>query len=447
MTTLYGKFLYPAYHWLRRDGINDARRESERNQWLPIAEMLDMQQKKLSRLLMFARDNVPHYRDCLKGIDLQEGHPVSQRDIRQIPLLTKNIIRHSKSTLVSDDLAGNHLFSNSTSGSTGEPIRFYTDFYSKAHRAAAELRSDSWTGWKLGEPYVRLWGAAMDLKQGDQLRNKLRGKLARGHSLSSFDLSPPKMDEYIEVIKSVRPTLFIAYPGPMEQFAIHCKDREVSFPSIKGVVSSAETLWPHQREIIEEAFGVKVFDRYGSREVGQIASECQARNGLHISIDRLYLEVLDEAGQACPPGMEGRIVITDLDNFGMPFIRYEIGDRGTISETTECGCGRGLPLLQRVEGRTMDMVATPDGRKLGGTFWTLLLRTRPGLRQIQVVQEDLSGVNIYYVPDDDFKSDVLDYFANRIMQHCGSEFTVRFCEQESIQLTVSGKQRVVVSKL
>lgn len=447
MTTLYGKFLYPAYHWLKRDGINDARHKSERIQWLSTAEVLDLQQKKLLQLLLFARGTVPHYRDCLNSIDLREGRPVSRQDISRIPTLTKEIIRNSLGALVSEDITGNRLFDNSTSGSTGEPIRFYTDLYSKAHRAAAELRSDSWTGWNLGEPYVRLWGAPMDLKQSELLRMKLRSKLARGQSLSSFELSPPKMDEYIEVINKIRPTLFVAYPGPIEQFAIHCKDREVSFPSIKGVVSSAETLWPHQREIIEDAFGIKVFDRYGSREVGQIASECQTHNGLHISADRIFLEILDEDGQPCPSGTAGRIVVTDLDNFGMPLIRYEIGDRGIISETTECSCGRGLPLLQRVEGRTMDMIATPDGRKLGGTFWTLLLRTRPGFRKIQVVQDELSGVTINYVPDDNFQNDVLDYFGDKIKQHCGSEFIVRFCEQESIELTVSGKQRIVVSKL
>lgn len=447
MKTLYSRFLYPAYHWLKKDGINDARRKFERNQWMSADAIFNLQQQKLSRLLVFARDNVPYYRDCLKDFELSAGTPVSPETIRRIPTLTKDIIRQSQDGLVSENLSGNRLLANSTSGSTGEPIRFFTDFFSKAHRSAAELRSDSWTGWNLGEPNVRLWGASMDLKQGARLSVKLRRFFAAGRSLSSFDMSPSKMDEYIEVVKKVRPTLFIAYPGPMEQFALHCLDRGISFPSINGIVSSAETLWPHQREIIEKAFGIKVFDRYGSREVGQIASECHAHNGLHISADRVLLEILDDDDKPCPPGTTGRIVITDLDNLGMPLIRYEIGDRGAISDTSNCSCGRGLPLLQRVEGRTMDMIEIPDGRKLGGTFWTLLLRTRPGFRQVQVVQEELSGVVINFIRDDDFDNAVLDYFAEKIREYCGTDFGVQFVEKKAIDLTVSGKQRIVVSKL
>lgn len=448
MGAIFRSVLYPAYHGLKRDGFNCARRELERNQRLPTEEVLDLQQERLSRLLLFARDNVPYYRARLHEFEFQKGTAVSSRVFCRIPLLTKDAIRREGDALVSDDLTGNSLVPNSTSGSTGEAIRFYTDSRSVSRREAAVIRSDGWAGgWRLGDRYVRLWGSPIDLKQAARMRARLRGLIAGARVFSSYELSASKMDEYIDTIRRFQPVLFIAYPGPLEQFAIHCSTRGAAFPSLRGIVSSAETLWPQQREVIEEAFGTKVFDRYGSREVGQIASECEMHDGLHISADRLLLEIIDDEGQPCPPGAAGRIVVTDLDNYGMPLIRYEIGDHGVLADRKSCSCGRGLPLLQKVVGRTMDIVRTPDGRKLGGTFWTLLLKARPGLKQIQVVQEQLDGVIINFVRDDGFDVAVLDYFVEKIREYCGSDFEVKFVERESIALTKSGKQRLVVSAL
>jgi phenylacetate-CoA ligase len=447
MGSLFRNVVYPAYHWAKRDGVNRAIREFERNQWLSRSDVLALQQRKLASLLSFVSKNVPYYRTLLQDMDFRDGQTNATDEIRRLPLLTKSIIRREQDALVSEDLSGNGLLANSTSGSTGEAIHFYTDFRSIAYRKAAGIRSDSWTGWRLGERYISLWGAAMDVKRVRALRGRLHGILTGRRLLSSFDLSTSRMDEYVEIIRKFQPILFLSYPGPLEKFASHCGERGVAFPSIKGIVTSAETLWPHQREAAERAFGTRVFNRYGSREVGQIGSECETHAGLHISADRLLIEVVDEGDKPCPAGEAGRIVVTDLDNFGMPLIRYDIGDRGAWADSRACGCGRGLPLLETIEGRTMDIIRTPGGRQLGGTFWTLMLKTRPGLRQIQVVQERLEGVVIKFIRDIDFDEDVLDYFTVKIQEYCGGDFSVEFIETDSIDLTVSGKQRLIVSLL
>ena len=447
MGVLLRNVLFPAWHWAKRDGVNQAVRELEQNQWLSTQELLGLQQRKLASLLRFTGKNVPYYRTLFHDLGIRADSLVSDEDFLRLPPLTKHIIRREQDSLVSEDLSGNGLLSSSTSGSTGEPLRFYIDFRSVPYRKASLWRSDSWTGWRLGDRSIRVWGASIDQKKAAELRGRLHGWVTGDRFLSSFDLSASRMDQYIKSVLAFKPVLLVAYPGPLEQFAIHCRERGVRFPSFNAIVSSAETLWPHQREIIEEAFGVSIFNRYGSREVAHIASECEAHDGLHVSVDRLLVEVVDEKGHPCPRGEVGRILVTDLDNFGMPLIRYEIGDRGALAEQRPCNCGRGLPRLDKVEGRTLDIVRTPDGHRIGGTFWTLLLRSRPGFRQFQVIQNSLDGVVINFVRDAGLDRAVLDYFTKRIQEHCGRDFKVDFVEQPSIDLTGSGKLRLIVSNL
>jgi len=447
MGLLYRSVVYPTYHWFKRDGVNRAIRELERNQWLPYEELVELQRVKLCKLLTFASEFVPYYRRMFdeRGIDASIW---DRPDIfRSIPVLTKDIIRCEQDRLVSENLEGNGLIKNSTSGSTGDPIQFFTDFRSLPYRKAAGIRSHTVTGWRLGDRTASLWGAQVDEKRATAVRGWLHGLATGSLFLSSFDLSEQRMDDYITKMLKFKPVELFAYPGPLEQFAAHCASRRVKFPSLKGIVTSAETLWPHQRGLAESAFGVKVFDQYGCREVSQIATECAQHDGLHISIDRLVIEVVDESGQPCAPGKVGRILVTDLDNVGMPLIRYDIGDRGALAQVAPCDCGRGLPRLEKIEGRTLDIIQTADGRRIGGTFWTLLLRGRPGLRQFQVIQYSIDGVTIKFIPNAEFSDEVLSYFRTKIQEYCGAGFRVDFVEVDFIEVSVSGKQKLIVSLL
>jgi len=445
MGALFRNFAYPTWHWLKRDGINSANREIRRTQWLSNDEIREFQKGKLQNILTFAGQHVPYYRELFGKIGISTKSGFTIEDLNKIPQLTKNVIRREGSRLVSENLNGNGLIGNSTSGSTGEAIRFFTDYRSKAYRSAAGIRSNEWTGWRLGDRQVRLWGAPLDERFATGIRGKLHGYVSSNRFLSSFELSPSRMDDYIASILDFKPVLLIAYPGPLEVFSDHCMDRGVRFPSLRGIVSSAETLWPHQRTKVEQTLGIKIFDRYGSREVGQICSECDAHDGMHISADRVVVEIVDENGQPSPPNESGRILVTDLDNYGMPMIRYDIGDRAFPLETKFCDCGRGLPKLKKIEGRTLEIVRTRDNKSIGGTFWTLLLRSRDGIKQFQVVQKNLDGVTIRIVCDSDLDGAVLEYFTSRIHETCGRGFKVDFERTETIDLTQSGKQRLIVS--
>ena len=291
-----------------------------------------------------------------------------------------------------------------------------------------------------------MWGAPMDQKKSYSLRGRIHGFVARIIFLSSYDLTPTIMDNYIERINKFRPKLLISYPGPLEVFADYIKEKRKFVPSIKSIITSAEQLFIYQRELFEEVFNAEVYDRYGSREVGDVAHECSAHCGLHLNSERVFVEILDAEGNRVIPGQLGELFITDLDNYGMPMIRYQIGDRAAWSEKFNCKCGRGLPLLGRIEGRSMDVVTTPENLKLGGTFWTILFRTKRGIKQFQVLQKNIKGITVYYVPEDNFTKQLLKYYENKIKEKCGKNFEVLFIKKNVIKKTVSGKHRIVIKK-
>ena len=205
-------------------------------------------------------------------------------------------------------------------------------------------------------------------------------------------------------------------------------------------------MYPWQRTTIQRAFSCPVYNRYGCREFGAIAHECHTREGLHINSDRLILEILDTNYKTCPPNEIGEIVITDLDNYGMPLIRYQVGDRGAHAGYM-CSCGRGLPLLHSIDGRILDVIRAPNGNILGGTFWTLLFKSKPGIAAFQVIQKNLSEITVNYIKDITTNKIPLDFFSSKIKEKCGPNFQVNYKEVKHIPKTESGKTRFIISEL
>ncbi len=442
MSGFFRNVVYPAWHWVRRDGVNKANRELNANQWLSAEALRNLQYRKLERLIAFSIAHVPYYRETLNKLPMSDSGSVESL-LRHVPPLTKYIIRSRKDDLVSDNLDNNALTHNSTSGSTGESTYFFTDRRSRAYRTAAELRGDSWTGWRLGDKSAKLWGADIDESFATNFRGRLHGLIYGSCFLSSYELSKSKMDRYVDILTKFRPRLLIAYPSALEVFARHCAKNSVSFPSVIAIVCSAEMLWPHQRALIEATFGVKIFNRYGSREFGHVASQCEYGQGLHASIDRVAIEIVRDDGTSCEPGEVGKMLITDLDNYGMPMIRYDIGDKAAWAGHP-CECGRGLPLLSKVEGRTLEVVRTPDGQSVGGTFWTILMKKRPGIQKFQIRQVRENKIVLLYVAVDDVPASTLEYVRRKVAETCGQELEVEFRAVDDIPRTRSGKSRIIV---
>ncbi len=390
-----------------------------------------------------AASHVPYYRDLLAG-----ANEFSPRTLRSLPPLTKAIVRRESKRLLAENAAPGELHANSTSGSTGEPLYFYTDEKSLSCRKAAVVRNKSWAGLRRGDREMLLWGSPIDSEREARLRGRVRSWLLRSRLLSSYNLSREELGKYLRIIAASKPRLITAYPSALEELAREYLRGGYPPLGVPAFLTSAETLYPHQRKLFEDTFQAPVFNRYGSREVGDIAQECEQHTGLHINSERVLVEVVREDSTPCNPGELGNVLVTDLDNFGMPLIRYAIGDQAAFAAPeSACACGRGLPRLEVVAGRAFDVVRFPNGSAVGGTYWTILLRTRPGIDRFQVVQQQLDEITVRYIADAPLPAETTYFVRSEIAKRAGDAFRVKFDRVTEIAAGAGGKQRIVLSEI
>ncbi|MEJ2721144.1 MAG: hypothetical protein P8181_08370 [bacterium] len=394
------------------------------------------QEARFLKLIQHAKSSVPYYRDVLGNIDVQ-----SLGDIGKLPFLTKQAIQTHAERLKASNCPPGRFIPNTTGGSTGEKLEVYAD--TKAQYASLILRGNTWTGWRPGEKQLQIWGEHQGLPVPRGLYKKFVATFVhRNIILSSYNMSEENMFEYRRIINRHKPRVITAYTSALLLFSNFLMENDLGIYSPKGIIGSAETLREDQREIIESVFRCKLLNRYGCREIGNIAQECGEQNGLHIHVEHLILEVVDENGRPCGPGQSGEIVLTALDNYVFPFIRYKVGDIGILSDRT-CRCGRGLPMLEAVEGRVWDIIVGANGNRLVGTFW--LVEGVRGIREYQVVQEDYGSIVIKLVVDDKFGSDDKQLLLDHVKTRCGEDMKVEFQMLDSIPLAESGKRRFIIS--
>jgi phenylacetate-CoA ligase len=419
--------------------------EYERTQWYSLPEIQAYQRKRLERLLRHASQHVPYYRRIIPRDGLLRNGDVALERFAELPLLTKDILREHFDALKSDDLDGRNWYSNSSGGSTGEPARFIQDKEYLDQGLAMEHHGYRRVGKDLGDAEVRLWGSERDIFQGTiGLRAKLGNLLRNQVFLNAFRMSPPQMTDYIRRIGALRPKVIVAYAQSAYELSKFSLERSLPIHGVGAVVTSAGTLYPFMRDVISKAFHAPVFNRYGSREVGDIAMECAAHSGLHVLMENQFVEVLDEDGRACEPGKPGEIVVTVLTNCAMPLIRYRIGDVGVWADGS-CTCGRGSHLLQEVSGRVVDVFLTKAGEKIDGEYFTHLIYFKDWVRKFQFVQESLDSIRVKIQragtpPPQDLKE-----IEDKVRLVMGVSCTVEFEFVDDIPPGSSGKYRYTIS--
>jgi len=444
---LYATAIYPAYHWLMKDGANAAIRELDQHEMLDPEELRRVSLGKLQKLLLHATANVPFYQETLRDLRLSGSLSDLLESFLGMPLLSKAKINQNLRSMISADLDGNGLDSNSTSGSTGEKLLFYTDWRSGAYRKATVRRSQRWLGVMPGEPEVRLWGSPIDISQAKSLRGFLHSTVSREKMLSAYSMDEHSLSEYLRFCLRFKPKLLIGYPSALSVFAAYLESRRARIPSLVAISCSAETLYEHDREYLSETFEAPVFNRYGCREVGDIANEVPDANGLVVNSDRLFVEILNDKGEPCASGEQGEVVVTDLENYGMPLIRYGMGDFARWSPESAQGAQKyPFPILESVDGRTLDIVHAPNGNRIGGTYWTILLRNKPGIKTFQVIQDAPNAIRILFTGEANAKPE-FDYYRREIAERCGAELKVDFVETDRFEQPPGTKFRLIMSRL
>jgi phenylacetate-CoA ligase len=438
-----GKVIFPV--WARRDHplYRLYRQRFERSQFLDAQQLADLQLIQLRKLLAHSYDNCEFYRRRFEAAGFQPNQIASLADIAMLPVLTKRDIQDFKSQLTARNFPEGLRVKNQTGGSTGSPLQFYVDLERLDARMASVARHDLWTGLRPGDWLAYLWGARLDHVTASGWRSAIRNELLyRRIELNTSSISEADWDQFLARVRRKKPRFLLAYAQAAVLFADYVRRRGITDIVFDSIITTAEVLLPEQRPILEETFSAKVFERYGCREVSVIASECDRHAGLHVNSETLLVEIVDEAGK---PARAGRVIVTDLMNRSMPLIRYEIGDVSSWS-TTSCPCGRALPLLEGIEGRTTDFLLLNDGRRISGPSLTLVVADMPDVRQVQFVQRGCEQVRLRVVPGNGYGAHTRIELEKRLGVYLRGATPLSIEEVESIASEISGKYRFVVSE-
>jgi phenylacetate-CoA ligase len=433
--------IYPLWAKVNHPAFARYSREFERNQYLHPDDLRKLQMRRLRQQLIDAYRYVPFYRHRMTQAGLTPLDIRTHEDLRLLPVLTKRDIQDQQDLLVSSNISPSKREQNQTGGSTGSPLQFYVDLERFDSRMASTARHNAWAGLRIGDWHAQLWGSRYDFGDEPDPTPLWRQKfLYRNVSLHTADVTEASMMQYVEVLRKYRPRAMVSYAQSAVLFAEFCTANKIYDITFDSMIVSAEMLLPGKRQILEETFRGKVFDRYGCREVSVIASECEFHSGLHVNADALIVEV--EAAPNLPAGM-GRVLVTDLLNRSMPLIRYEIGDLASLDTDMRCPCGRSLPLIGNIQGRTSDFLRLPSGRMIAGPSLALLAADMRDVRQVQFVQRDPQHVTLKVVAGNGYSQRTEDELRRRMQPYLEKESSLTIVTADSIPSEPSGKYRFV----
>lgn len=413
----------------------------EETQWLFPSQIKELQEKKLRALVVHAYKNVPYYRKIFDEIGLKPDDIKSIDDLSKLPFLTKEAIRKNSNDITSQihDRDETKYFSG---GTTGEPLISFKDKKAISCGTGAAYRSWSWGNYSMGDRYAMLWRSPETSAAFNNYQKRVVNLVRRNLYLHAFDLSDEILYKHVVKLRKFKPKVIRISPSGGYALAEFMKREGIDDIRPTSILSTAEKLYDFQREAIESQFGCKIFESYGSNEIRSIAFECEEHNGYHISAENVIVEFIRD-GKNVASGELGEIVITDLTNYAMPFIRYKIGDVGRSSNET-CPCGRGLPLMKSVDGRISDFIVTPNNKILSNSDFVDLFRNIEFIKQFQVIQETQSKLTVKIVceskPTDDQLDNLLKHLQDttdnmKITIECVS--TIPPARSGKLQLTIS----------
>ncbi|TAN84698.1 MAG: phenylacetate--CoA ligase family protein [Gallionella sp.] len=443
-TWLVAHALFPLQERLKKHTTVAVRKRMEETQWWDRAQLERLQTGRLRTLLEKAASDVPYYRELFDRIGFKPAQVAGLADLARLPLLTKADIRANLEQLKAVNARGLARFN--TGGSSGEPLIFFIGNERVSHDVAAKWRATRWWGVDIGDPEIVVWGSPIELGSQDRMR-MLRDHLMRTRLLPAFEMSPAKLDGFVRQIRAMRPKMLFGYPSSISHIARHAEECGIAMDDlgIKVAFVTSERLYEHQRETIQCVFGCPVANGYGGRDAGFIAHQCPS-GGMHITAEDIIVETVDADGNATPPETPGEIVVTHLATGDFPFIRYRTGDVGVLTDEP-CPCGRGLPLLKEIQGRTTDFVLAQDGTVMHGLALIYVVRDLPGVREFKIVQESLDYVRVLIATDADFADASLNSIADGIKKRLGAGVTVKIEQVAEVPKEASGKFRYIVSRV
>jgi phenylacetate-CoA ligase len=411
----------------------------EKTQWLNKERIEAFQLVSLRALLSHAYQYVPYYNKSFRELKMKPSDIRSVEDLRKLPILERKQV-----ATMSTELRAQHFPSKvipcQTSGTTSTPVQFYRDLNDYAWGTASMFRGFRWAGFKIWSKKAMIWSF-----RPDELNStffKFYNLLARRLAISVFQFSQPTIGLISSTLRRNNPQFIIGYASALYLLAKHCLERGLEIAKPKAIFSTSSKLLPSQRRTVEEAFCCEVYDWYASREMLTMASECSHHSGLHIASEHVVLEFIKD-GEHVEPGERGKVLVTNLHNYAMPFIRYDIGDVGKPSSKS-CECGRNLPLMESIEGRTYEIFVTRDGSFTTLRDFDTFFETIP-VKEFQIIQNTLDEIHVKIVKDKGYTQRHTAFIENNLKWAGKAKIVVETVD--SIPFEKSGKKKYLVSKV
>jgi len=432
---------YSIVQRLRGEPVFEALKQLETSQWHAADQIARTQWQQIQVLLGHAYDNVPYYQHRFREAGITPGQIRDWSDFTKIPVLTKDDLRNPPCRIVARDRRGASS-SYSSSGSTGPSSTVLVDRIAAAYRHAAVFRMRKWMGLEIGDRMIMFWGRQLDLK--NRVVDHLKDLLLNRRTFSTHALNAELMSRYSRMVRRFKPKLLYGFASAIYQFAQHldAHNQDLRGSGIRAVLVTGEPLFGYQREAMQDTFGCPVYVQYGAEEFGPLAYECPS-GSLHVMAENVYIEVEEPTDS----GGKGNLLVTGLRSAVMPLIRYRLGDVGILSNCT-CSCGRELPLVKEISGRSVDFIRTPDGKMMHGINFDYLPKYFLNeIRQFQIVQTDRKTLSIDIVKEQGFDEHTLNRFEKRLREIVGSELQVQYQFKTAIEREATGKSRFIATRL
>lgn len=430
----YGKIYKEQYNFLNK------------TQYWSEREHKDYQVKQIKKLLNHAYDTVPYYHKLFKELNMHPRDINTYEDFQKIPYLTKEIVQNNLKDLISTDFDINKLKVKTTGGSTGTPMEFYVDRkYDNEMEWAFVSHMWARVGYNPNKMNRTIY------LRGNVPKSGLYEKKMNTLILSSYKLNEKNYSQYLTLLLDFKPIFIRAYPSSIFQLADYILDNnlEVKIPSLKAILTSSENLHEYQKDKIEKAFNVRVFDFYGLTEHTSIAGQCEEHNYYHFQSEYGFTELLDENGNQVKTENEiGEIVSTGFNNYVMPFIRYKTDDYG-VNTTKLCSCNRNYKLIKKIHGRVQEQIVTEDFSKVALTsiIFSQHFDAFGRIKKLQIIQSEVGKVKVKIVPKDDFNNYDKNEIITKMRKACDDKLDIIIEEVSGIERTDRGKHKFLIQNL
>jgi len=428
---------------VRGERVKDYLTDVKRVERYPLDEIREIQLDKLRRLIAHSYKNIPYYTELFDANKINPDDIRTYSDLQKIPVLTKRTILDNEKKLVNSALS-EKMRIRKTGGSTGMTLHFLKERKALALNDAVMYRCYGWYGIDIGDRQVRFWGVPVTAKL--RWREQIKDFVLNRIRISAFDISEASCLKQYERIKRFKPDYFYGYTTAIYGFCLFMKKLGIDLNSLnlKAVICTAEKMYSHHVNLFNEVFKCPVVDEYGSSENGILAFQCKKDN-MHMMSDHMCIEFLDENNHHVKPGELGRISVTDLVSYGMPLIRYEIGDIGRPSDK-KCTCGVNLPLMEIVEGRKEDFIRIKEGKLVHAAYLCYTLKDDT-VNEFKMYQKDMTTLLVQIVKSPAFNSITEKMLDKKLRTALGNDMKITFEYLDRIPRESSGKLRYFVSEM